>query len=148
MAWPLSVVVGWSSSILTHILRPVLLLSVLPLVVSGEPPVGVVLVVTIIVSTVVIVLIVVIMATIIIVPAIVITATIVIPRETVVIASIIVVAPILVIAIVVVFRIVVVVPGSVSGPWPIGVPVGWYASCLGLSGLPLDLSDGRGISVE
>ena len=69
MAWSSPVVLGWSPSILAHILRHVLLLPVLPLVVSGEPSVGVVMVVAIIVKMVVIVLIIVIMATVIIVPA-------------------------------------------------------------------------------
>ena len=121
IAWSAAVVatiiVGWSPSIVAHILRYVLLLPVLPLVVSGEPSVGVVMVVAIIVKTVVIVPIIVIMATVIIVPAIVITTAITI-SPTIVFA-----APIVVIAIIVVFPITVVVLVLVSGPWPVVVPV-------------------------
>ena len=120
MAWSSPVVLGWSPSILAHILRHVLLLPVLPLLVGGEPSVGVVMVVEIIVKTVVIVPIIVIMATVIIVPAIVISPTKVFP------------APIVVIAIIVIFPIMIVVSIPVSGPWPIVVHVSWSAACLGL----------------
>ena len=126
VAWPSSVVVGWSVSILAQILRHVLLLPVLPWVVCGEPPVGVVMVVAIIATTVVISLIIVIMVTIIIVHAMVITAAIVI------IVAVVVVVPVVIIAIVVFFPIAVVVPIPVSGVWPIAIPVSWSAACLGL----------------
>ena len=102
---------------MAHILRHVLLLPVLPLVVSGEPSVGVVMVVEIIGKTVVIVPIIVIMATVIIGPAIVITAAIVI-SPTIVFA-----APIVVNAIIVVFPIAVGVLVPTSGPWPVVVHV-------------------------
>ena len=103
--------------ILAHILRHVLLLPVLPLVVSGEPSVGVVMVVAIIATTVGISLIIVIMVTIIIVHAMVITAAIVIFPTTAV------TAPVVVIVIIVVFPIAVGVLVPTSGPWPVVVHV-------------------------
>ena len=109
VAWPSPVVVGWSPSILAHILRHVLLLPVLPLVVSGEPSVGVVMVVAIIVKMVVIVPIIFIMATVFIVPAIVITL------EIVTSVTIVVAWPVVIIAIIVIFPIAVVVPIPITG---------------------------------
>ena len=112
--------------ILAHILLPVLLLLVLPLVVSGEPQVGVVMVVVIIVTMIVIVPIIVIMTMVIIFPAIVITAALVISQK------IVVAAPVVVIVIIVVFPIAVGVLVPTSGPWPVIVPVSWSVACLGL----------------
>ena len=126
VAWDSPVVVGWSPSILAHILRHMLLLPVLPLVFFGEPSVAVVMVVAIIVKTVVIVPIIVIMATVIINPVIVITAAIVIS------SAIVVATLVVIIAIIVVFPIAVVVPVLVSGAWPVTIPMSWSATCLGL----------------
>ena len=117
VAWLSLVVVGWSPSILTNILRHVLMLPVLPLVVFGELSVGIVMVVAIIVKTVVIFPIIVIMAKVIINPVIVITAAIVISPTKVV------TAPVVLIAIIVVFPIAFVVLILVSSSWPITVHV-------------------------
>ena len=113
VVWRSPVVVGWSPSILAHILRHVLLLPVLP-------SVGVVIVVAIIVKTVAIIPFIVSMATIIIVPAIVISP------------GIVVTVPAVLIEVIVIFRIAVVVLVLVSGPWPVIVPVSWSVACLGL----------------
>ena len=130
-ARPSAVVVGWSPSVLAHVLW-----HVLPLVVSCEPSVGVVLVVAIIITTIVIVPIIVVVATVVVVPAI------------VIIAMIVAFASVVIIVIVVILPIAVVVPIPVAGPWLVAVPGGWSAASLGLGCLQLNLLDGRGIFVE
>ena len=118
--WPSAVVVGWPSSLLAYVLRPVV-----PLVISWVPSVGVKFV-AIIVTTIIIVPIVIVVAMVVVVSAIVITAAIVI------FPTIVIAAPIVVIAMIVVFPIAVVILVLVSGPWPVAVPLSWSAACLGL----------------
>ena len=105
VAWPSTVVVGWSPSILAYILRPMLMLPGLPLVVSCELSVGVgvVMVVVVIVTMIVVV------------PIIVIMVTVIIVQEIVVATAIVVVVPIVIIAIIVIFPIAVVVPIPITG---------------------------------
>ena len=121
VAWPSTVVVGWSPSILAYILRPMLMLPGLPLVVSCELSVGVgvVMVVAVIVTTIVFILIIVIVATVIIVPSIVVAAAIVIPPMIVLITLIVVVAPVVFIMIVIIVPVAVVLPVPLAGSWPI-----------------------------
>ena len=144
------VVVGWSLSILAHILRPVLTLSGLLLVASCEPSVGVgvVMVVAVIITTIVLVPILVIVAMVIILPSIVVAVTIVIPPTIVVIAPIVVVAPVVFIAIVIIVPFTVFVLVPLAGSWPIALPVRWSVACLGLGWLWFNLPDWRDISVE
>ena len=98
VASPLIVVVGRSASILAYVLRPVVLLSGLPLVAPHvlSVGVGVVMIVAVVVPTIVVIVIVVIVATIVIILAIVVPS------------AIVVIPPIVLIAIVVFFPVAVV----------------------------------------
>ena len=124
-ARPSAVVVGWSPSVLAHVLW-----HVLPLVVSCEPSVGVVLVVAIIITTIVII------------PIIVFVLAIVVT------AAIVVIAPVVLLTVVVVLPIAVVISIPLTGAWPLAVPGSWSSSCWWLCSLWLDLPDGRGVAVE
>ena len=123
--WPSAVVVGWPSSLLAYVLRPVV-----PLVISWVPSVGV-KVVAIVVTTIILIPIVIIVVTVVVVAAIVVIAVVIV-----------------VVKVVVILPVAVIISISFAGTWSLAVSGSWSSSCWRLRSLWLDLSDGRGIAVE
>ena len=144
MAWPSTVVVGRSPSILAHVLRPMIMLSGLPLVAPHVPSVGVgvVLVIAVVITMVVVV------TTVIVIPAIAVASAIVIPSAIVIIPPIVLVALVLLVVIIVVFLVATVVSVPITGLWPVAFPVCWLTPCLGLGWLWFDMPNWRDIPIE